>query len=160
MLYLFCSHSWDHSFHREGLHGLIHPHWWKNVDWQDLAVPEKHPLHVRGDRQLQWELAIRIAACDVAIAFAGVYSTLSHWIEFEVETAHRQGKPIIAVKPRGQERLSSTVIDHATKVVGWNGQSIRNAVLECLPYQRWAQLEATLRRSEQRAFLEEVLRGD
>lgn len=147
-LRLFCSNSWDHRHHRDGLHGLIDARWQKNIHWRDLAVPREHPLHISGGEALKRALTARIFRSEVLLAFAGKYSSFSYWIEFEVETAFDLGVPIVAVKPWGQKQLSSVVMDHCTLEVGWNGKSVRESILDCLPNDRWASIEPTLRRWE------------
>ena len=97
---------------------------------------------------LKRALANRIRASEIVLAFAGKYSTYSHWIEFEVETAFALGRPIVAVRPRGQKQLSSVVMDRCAMEVGWNGSSVREAILECLPGARWLIMEPVLRRWE------------
>lgn len=156
-LRLFGSHSWDHRHHRDGLHQLIDTRWRKNVHWIDLAVPREHPLHVTGGAALERALFARLQRTEVLLAFAGMYSSYSPWIEFEVETAFYLGVPIIAVKPRSQKQLSSVVMDHCTFEVGWNGKSVREAILDCLPDPRWAALAPILRRSESVEEMCEIL---
>lgn len=148
MLNLFCSHSWDYMEDRQGLHGLIHPVWQKNVDWRDLSVPREHPLHGRSNLLLQMQLEERIERCDVLLAFAGMYSSYSDWIEFEVQTASVFRKPVLAIRPRGQERLPRFITDNASEVVNWNGKSVREAILRALPSDRRLVLGPQLRESE------------
>ena len=157
MLVLFLSHSWDHMYDRQGLHRLISARWTKGVDWCDLSVPEEHPLHLQHTSHLEAAISDRIAQSELLIAFAGVYSSRSDWIEFEVETARYQGKPVVAVVPRGQRNLSSFVMDRADIEAGWNGRSVREAILDALPRSRRAQIEPQLRRSERIAEILDVI---
>jgi hypothetical protein len=158
-LWLFLSHSWDHAHHRDGLTDLIESRWLKGAQWFDLAVPRHHPLHCGNTAEVAKRLAERIQACDVLIAFAGLYSSHSAWIEFEVKTAVSLGKPIIAVRPRGQERLSQVVTLNAHREVGWNGRSVRAAVLELLPSYRLRQISANIQSREAMLDLAEMLGG-
>lgn len=147
-LRLFISHSWDHEGHRDGLADLISAEWMNPFSWIDLSVPKDNPLHVRGDMELETALRRRIAASDAVLAFAGIYSSRSDWIEFEVKTAWAQFKPIIAVRPRAQHKLSRVVTDRAAEIVGWNGNSARNAILKHLPEITLEAVLPRLRRSE------------
>lgn len=148
-LRLFCSHSWDHEQDKNGLHRLISAAWAEGKVWRDLAVSRDHPLHVSGGAELKQKLAQRIELSEVLIAFAGKYSSYSDWIEFEVATARKLGRPIIAVTPRGDdEHLSAVVLDHCNAQVGWNGKSVREAIVRLLPVDRRKSIAAGLRRCE------------
>ena len=50
------------------------------------------------------------------------------WIQTEIEIATRYQKPIIGVRPWGQERIPQAVQDAADEMVGWNTYSIVSAV--------------------------------
>jgi len=112
---------------------------------------------LRSKWHLQVEIATRIAASDVVIAFPALYSAYSDWIEFEVQQAWNAYKPILAVIPWGQKNLSSFVMDRASLEAGWNGKSIRNGILELLPARRYLEVRPGLRRSEQAAEAWELL---
>lgn len=146
-LWFFGSHSWDHDHDREGMHRLIGAGWRRHL-WRDLSVPRHAPLHINGGSALENAISRRISASEVVLAFAGKYSSYSDWIEFEIETAVWLGKPIVAVVPRGEVQPSTVVMDHHTIEAGWNGKSIREAILDCLPIGLRRAIEPTLRRSE------------
>jgi len=62
---------------------------------------------------------------------AGVYSTYSKWINKEIQAAKKgflSPKPIIGVKPWGQTNVSSVVAENVDALVGWNTESIVNAI--------------------------------
>ena len=62
---------------------------------------------------------------------AGVYATHSKWMVHELNIARQWtvgAKPIIAIRPRGNENLSCTACDYSTEVVNWNADSIVNAI--------------------------------
>ena len=56
----------------------------------------------------------------IVIILAGMYAAHSDWIQFEIEQAKRLNKPIIGVKPWGQERVPQSIQDAARVVHGWN----------------------------------------
>lgn len=70
--------------------------------------------------------------CQVVIVLAGMYATYSDWINKEIGIANEYGKPILGVKPWGQERIPQIVQDNADKIVGWNTDSIVNAIRDLL----------------------------
>jgi hypothetical protein len=57
-----------------------------------------------------------------------MYANHSKWIGKEIDGAKLYGKPIVAVDPWAQKRSSSVVATAADEAVGWNKQSIINAV--------------------------------
>ena len=60
---------------------------------------------------------------------AGVYASYSKWIDREIQCATRDlSKPIIAIRPWGNERISQAVQDAASTIVGWNTSSIVDAI--------------------------------
>lgn len=65
------------------------------------------------------------------LILAGVYATYSKWIDEEITLAKsgfRLAKPIVAIRPWRNERISKTVRDAATRVVGWNTDGGVNAI--------------------------------
>ena len=67
---------------------------------------------------------------DVVIGMAGMYGSYSEWMKWEIETAKSIGKPVIAVVPWGQERVSSIIAGQAGRIVRWNTESIVSAIRE------------------------------
>lgn len=57
-----------------------------------------------------------------------MYVSYSEWIDYEIDTAIKLEKPIIGVKPRGQERIPAKVSNSADVMVGWNSSSVVEAV--------------------------------
>jgi hypothetical protein len=57
-----------------------------------------------------------------------MYANHSKWISKEIDGAKLYEKPIVAVDPWAQKRSSSVVAGAANEAVGWNKQSIINAV--------------------------------
>ena len=72
----------------------------------------------------------RIEESDVVIGMAGMYGSYSEWMKWEIETAKSIGKPVIAVVPWGQERVSSIIAGQADRIVRWNTESIVSAIRE------------------------------
>jgi hypothetical protein len=74
-----------------------------------------------------------MAPCSVILILAGVYASYSKWIDKEIQIAQNEFssvKPIIAIRPRGSQRISTKVTDAADKIVGWNTESIVSAIRE------------------------------
>ncbi|MDD9819907.1 MAG: TIR domain-containing protein [Nitrospira sp.] len=73
----------------------------------------------------------KMQPCSVILILAGVYSTYSKWIEKEIKIAKEEfsvQKPIIAIEPRGSERTSQIVKNNADRIVGWNTNSVVDAI--------------------------------
>ena len=50
------------------------------------------------------------------------------YIDYEIDEAIRFGKPIIGLRPWGQERVPSKILNNATVMVGWNRDSLISAI--------------------------------
>lgn len=80
------------------------------------------------EKRIERKLRNRISLCSCVIILSGMYVSYSEWIDYEIDTAISLGKPIIGVKPRGQERIPSKVSNNADVMVGWNSSSVVQAV--------------------------------
>ena len=128
---LFISHAWDYQGEYDGVVRLL------NSDvgflWDNFSVPKDDPLRVlqrlpKSFRYLVRQLDERISQSDCLLVLAGMYAAHSGWIQSEIEAAKEFGKPIIAVRPRGNERLPDAVMHAATEEVAWNAASIISAI--------------------------------
>lgn len=124
---IFISHSWSYSGAYESVAGFFdnHPYFY----WKDYSVPKDDPIHhARTNAELERALAAKIAHASCVVVLGGVYSSYSEWISKEIALAKSMGKPIIGVRPWGADRMSALVQDNADVIVGWNSDSIVNAV--------------------------------
>lgn len=98
-------------------------------DYKNYSVPKNAPIH-NAPYAYQLKEAIRkqMQPASCVLIMAGVYSTYSKWINIEIELAKSMNKKIIAIEPWGAERTSKTVKDAADVIVGWNTDSIVNAI--------------------------------
>lgn len=58
-----------------------------------------------------------------------MYTAYSDWIDFEIDTSVEKNKYIIGLKPWDQERIPTKIQDNADIMVGWNKNSVINAIL-------------------------------
>ena len=127
---LFISHSWSYSYSFDRLKNLLdnRPYF----SYADYSVPEYNPIHTSGtDRELYEAILRKMRPCHIVLIMAGVYSTYSKWINEEILTAKKgflNPKPIIGVIPWGQKNISSVVAENVVALVGWNTESIVNAI--------------------------------
>ena len=124
--HVLISHSWDYSSDYRTIKGWFDDT--TNFKWTDYSVPLTKPLDVNGKRQLKEKLHNRISLCSCVIILSGMYVSYSEWIDYEIDTALELGKTIIGVKPRGQERIPNKVSINADVMVGWNSNSVVQAV--------------------------------
>jgi hypothetical protein len=130
---VFISHSWSYSGHYDRLSEWIFDEEW-SVDGQRIhffntSVPRDNPIHFAPNAAtLQRAIYERIVNSHVVVIPTGMYANHSKWIGKEIDGAKLYGKPIVAVDPRAQKRSSSVVAAAADEAVGWNKQSIINAV--------------------------------
>jgi len=127
---LFISHSWAYSDAYEKLISLLDDRGY--FTYKDFSVPKSDPIHTNGtDKQLYDAIYNKILLCNSVIILAGVYSSYSKWIDKEIQIAKKgftTPKPIIAIEPWGAEKTSKLVKDNADIVVGWNTESVVNAI--------------------------------
>ena len=124
--HILISHSWDYNSDYETIKGWLDDA--KNFAWTNYSVPLSKPLDVDSKKELRNKLKTRIEKCSCVIILSGMYVSYSEWIDYEIDTAIELGKPIIGVKPRGQERIPSKGSDNSDVMVGWNSNSVVQAV--------------------------------
>ncbi|MCY4367787.1 MAG: TIR domain-containing protein [Chloroflexi bacterium] len=129
---LFISHSWGYSDAYEKLINLLIKK--SGFEFKDYSVPKDDPIHnAANTAQLRKAIYTQISPSGVVLVMAGVYASYSKWIDIEIDIAKEgfnKPKPIIAIRPWGNERMSKLVQDSADKIVNWNTNSIVNAIIE------------------------------
>ena len=123
---IFVSHSWDHVDDLMGLRKLLNQRGYFNVEFEE--VPPHDPIDSANSAYVRYRISQRIRESDVVIGLAGMYASYSSWMEWELNQAIAQGKPILGVIPWGQERVSETVRSRADEIVRWNTESIVDAI--------------------------------
>lgn len=129
---LFISHSWSYSPAYENLVKLLSQR--PYFSYHNYSVPKDDPIHTNGtDRQLYNAIKNQMLPSSVVLIVAGVYAAYSKWIDKEIYIAQKEflsPKPIIAIRPRGNKRMSTKVTYAADKIVGWNTESVVSAIRE------------------------------
>ena len=127
---LFISHSWSYSQQYSNLDSLLSAR--PYFAYRNYSVPQNDPIHyASNDYQLRQAILNQMRPCHVIVILAGVYATYSKWINIEIDLAQsgfNTGKPILAVKPRGNTNVSSVVQAAADEIVGWNTESVVAAI--------------------------------
>jgi len=127
---LFISHSWTYSDAYEKLCALLNKA--DNFSYKNYSVPKDDPIHDAPNQTALYNaIKDQMQPCHIVLIMAGVYSTYSKWINKEIKIAQEEfdtPKPIIGIKPWGQTNVSSVVSDAAIEMVGWNTDSIVEAI--------------------------------
>jgi len=128
---LFLSHVWRNDENSEyyRLEKLLNSS--PNFNWRNYSVPEHDALKTKTNEELQDALDRQIKPINCFIIIAGMYVNHREWIQKEIDIAKSYKKPIIGVKPQGQERIPIEVQDAAKEIVAWNTDSIVAAVRRC-----------------------------
>jgi len=129
---LFISHSWRYGDQYDRLCNLLRAR--RYFAFRDYSVPKDDPIHNASNAaQLRRAIRDHMMPCHVVLIMAGVYATYSKWINTEIDLAQKgfqHPKPIIAIRPRGNEVISRPVREAADKIVNWNTESIVRAIRE------------------------------
>ena len=127
---LFISHSWTYAAQYNRLRDLLENR--PYFRFKNYSVPPDDPLDTDGTvRELRAAIRRQMSSCNAVLIAAGVYATHSRWMREEIALAQKgfsEPKPIIAIKPRGNERISAEVRIAASAVVGWNTESVVAAI--------------------------------
>ena len=124
--HIMISHSWDYGSQYDTIKD-----WLDNAQyflWTDYSVPITRPLSADSVRELKQKIQNRISQCSCVIILSGMYVAYSDWIDFEIDTAVSMEKPIIGIKPWGQERIPVAIQDNADIIVGWNSSALIDAI--------------------------------
>lgn len=123
--HIFISHSWDYSTQYETIVKWLQE---SDIIYKNYSVPHDNPIESNRVSTLKKQLTEQISHASVVIIVSGMYVAYSKWIEYEVKEAVRMNKPILAIKPRGNERLPQIASQEATLIVNWNKQSVIDGI--------------------------------
>lgn len=124
--HVFISHSWDYSEPYKTVKS-----WLDETPlfcWADYSVPISNPLDTKSNVELQHKIRQKISLCSCVVILSGMYVAYSKWIDYEINAAIELNKPIIGVRPWGQERVPLMVQNNATVMIGWNSSSLVQAI--------------------------------
>lgn len=128
---LFISHAWRYS---DGYNRVCRmlteaPHF----VWRNYSVPEDRAFDRMSRSQLEQQLKWQINPTQCCVILAGMYVAHSDWIQFEINHAKSQGKPIVGIVPWGGERVPTAVQNAADEIVAWQASSIVAAIRRVTP---------------------------
>ena len=127
---LFISHSWSYGHQYSRLVQLLDNDPW--FSYKNYSVPKTDPIDASTETKLRAAIIEQISHVHVVLLPAGVYASHSDWIKIELDIAKNafsRRKPILAIKPYGQDRTTYLKGD-ADTLVNWNTSSIVSAIRE------------------------------
>lgn len=128
--HLFISHAWSYSEDYKRLEAMLTDA--PNFAFDNYSVPRHDPLidpnTPVGKQKLQRLLDGQIRPASIVLVISGMYVHYKEWIQYELDSASRMGKPIVGIVPWGQERTPQEVQNVARKMVGWNAIPIVDAI--------------------------------
>ena len=98
---------------------------------RDGSVTADSPNSAEAENYIKYQiLAPRIDWASVLVVYVSPDTKHSQWVNWEIEYAHKQGKRIVGVWAHGAKdcELPKALEDYADAVVGWNGESIIDAI--------------------------------
>lgn len=131
---IFISHAWKYGDEYDRLVNLLNNA--NNFIYKNYSAPEYKPLKtlsgnsVKSQQDIAHAIDRKIANSQIVLVISGMYANNREWMEYEIETAQRMNKPIIAIKPWGNVLVPTYIQTVANKVVGWNTDSIVSAIRE------------------------------
>jgi len=129
---LFISHSWNAGDEYERMVDLLDDA--NYFEYKNYSVPEDDAIDADTDEELEEALREgQIKPASVVVVLAGLYSSYSDWIGREIRIAEEEDKAILGVEPWGSDSTSNYVERHADQMVGWNTDSVVDAVRDLSP---------------------------
>jgi hypothetical protein len=124
---VFISHSWKYDDDYQRLLSMLNSV--PSFKWKNYSVPWDDPFARMGKIKLQEEIKHQIKATSIVLVIAGMYVSYREWIQFEINMADFYEKPIIAIYPRGNERLPAALDREDIRKVGWYTPTIINGII-------------------------------
>jgi hypothetical protein len=125
---LFISHAWKYGDNYTRCINLLNNA--NNFKYRNYSAPKDKPLIPEGttvpNKKILEKIENKIRPVNCFLVFAGMYSSYSDWIQEEINIALNLNKPIIVIKPWGQQRTPSIFND--IEMIGWNTDSIVKAI--------------------------------
>ena len=125
---VFISHKHEDDDGLRDLKRLVEQH---GMTWRDYSITADNPNNAHNEEYIKREiLAPRIRQSSCLVVYVSEKTKTSDWVDWEIEYAEKQGKRIVGVWERGAKdcELPEALDRHADAVVGWNGESIINAI--------------------------------
>ena len=129
---LFISHAWKYGASYDRLTEMLDNA--PNFSYRNYSAPKDDPLKnldgsdVTIKKEIKAAIDRKFAPVNCVVVISGMYTAYREWMQYEIDTAVRMGKPILAVRPWGGEKTPTYVQDYADEIVSWNTNSIVSAI--------------------------------
>lgn len=127
---IFISHAWKYGDDYSRLVNLLDNALF--FSYYNYSAPKEKPLFPSGtpytNRDIASKITDKMKPAQVILVLSGMYLNYHDWMNYEVDEAVRMCKPIIAVRPYGQQNIPQYITDRATRSVSWNTNSIVTAI--------------------------------
>lgn len=127
---LFLSHAWRYNNDYYRLEKMLDEA--SFFSWRNYSVPEHDPLidqnTIIGRAKLATLLDNQVRPVNCVLILGGMYAAYSEWIQKEIQIAQNYRKPIIGIYPWGQQNMPIAIQNAATELVGWNTNTIVDAI--------------------------------
>lgn len=130
--HIFISHAWKYGSSYDRLEEMLDTA--PNFKYFNYSAPEDKPLHnldttdVKKKSEIEAAIDRKIAVSSCVLVISGMYYIHRKWMQYEIDTARRMKKPIIAIRPFGAQVIPREISLVATEIVGWNTSSIVEAI--------------------------------
>ena len=125
---IFISHIHEDDAGLSALKDLAARH---GMNCRDGSITTDKFNNAQNESYIKYQLlAPRINWASVLVVYISPATKGSDWVNWEIEYAHKQGKRIVGVWERGAKdcELPEALERYADAVVGWNGESIIDAI--------------------------------
>ncbi len=128
---LFISHAWKYGEDYRRVVNLLDSA--SNFHYRNYSAPQEKPLLIAGNdvrnaAEIRSAIIQKIKPVHCVLIISGMYYNNRQWMQFEIDTAKKFNKPIIAIRPWGAVRMPTEVQNAADKTVSWNTSSIVDAI--------------------------------
>jgi hypothetical protein len=137
MIYdIFLTHAW--RYHDDwnrfaSLLDSLQSFEWRNfsLPWYDPAFDPRSDV---GGKLVRKSLENQVAPVHCVILLNSVYETRSarHWVDLELELAHRHKKPILVAPTFGESTVSEAVEKLCDGVISWQAAAVAEAIRNCV----------------------------
>ncbi len=125
---VFISHKHEDDAGLQSLKALLERH---GMKYRDYSVTSDKPNRAVSEDYIKSSiLAPRIQRASCLVVYVSAATKNSDWVDWEIEYAHGKGKRIVGVWQRGELGcdVPRALTLYADAVVGWNGESIVDAI--------------------------------
>ena len=132
---IFISHAWQYGYEYDRLVSLLNNA--PLFTYYNYSAPKEKPLELSSRRassaEIERAITNKIAHAQVTLVLGGMYTLYHDWMQYEIDESYRMNKPIIAIRPWGQQNMPGYLIQRADRLVNWNSASIVAAIRELVP---------------------------